>query len=343
MRIGLVGFGTGGRIFHLPYIQAAQEWELAGVATRSPQRREQLSQDAPGVPAFDTLDDLLREGVDAVVITTPPETREELVLQALAGGVHVVADKPFAPTAAGARRMVQAAQEAGLLLTVFHNRRWDTDIRTLEGVLDRGELGRVWRAVNRFDLDEPGSLEVGPAHGLLRDLGSHLVDQSIHLFGPVARVDGHLDWLGEGDQRVDAGFSLGLHHANRVFSQVSASKVNRISGRELTVYAENGSYESHMRDVQTDQVTAGEHPLTAESWGVEDQDHWGVLSTSSGRRWVPSAAGDYTEYYRALHAAVANAEPFPVTIQQAMHTLEVLDAARQSDQENRSVELSGTA
>ncbi len=339
MRIGLVGFGTGGRIFHLPYIQAASAWELAGVVTRSAERRRELARDAPGITAFDDLDSLIDSGVDVVVITTPPETRRELVLQALSRGIHVVADKPFAPTAGEARELARAAYEADLLLTVFHNRRWDTDVRTLAEVLESGELGKIWRAVNRFDLDEPGSLEVGPAHGLLRDLGSHLVDQSIHLFGPVIRVDGHLDWAGEGENRIDAGFSLGLHHLSGTFSQVSASKINQLEGRELTVYAEKGSYTSHMSDVQTNQVKAGKHPHSAEEWGIEIEERWGVLRTAAGSRTVPSSAGDYADFYRALHDSLSADRPSPVTLEQAVHNLEVLDAARLSDLERRSVEL----
>ncbi|WP_010524070.1 Gfo/Idh/MocA family oxidoreductase [Nesterenkonia sp. F] len=339
MRIGLVGFGFGGRRFHLPYIQAAEDWELVGVVTRSASRRAELAEDAPGVPALDDLDALLARGVDVVVITTPPETRRELVLAALAGGAHVVADKPFAPTAEGGRELVAAAREAGRLLTVFHNRRWDTDVRTLAGVLASGELGTVRRAVNRFDVDEPDTLEAGPAHGLLRDLGSHQVDQMTHLFGPVARVDAHLDHIRIDGQDVDAGYVLGLHHHDGVFSQVSASKVFRLTERELTVHAEHGSYVSRMRDVQTEQILAGERPRTAAAWGVEDEERWGVLSTDAGRRAVPSAAGDYTDFYRELHAALAEGRAFSVTLEQAVHTLEVLDAARIADAEGRGVQL----
>lgn len=339
MRIGLVGYGDGGQKFHLPYIQAATEWELAGVVTRSEQRRAVLARQAPGVPAFGSLDDLIDAGVDAVVLTTPPETRRELVLRALARGVHTVADKPFAPTVSVARELVDAAARSGRILTVFHNRRWDTDLRTLAEVLDGGELGQVWRVVNRFDLDEPGTLEVGPAHGLLRDLGAHLVDQVTYLFGPVARVDGRLDWVGTGDERVDAGFTVGLHHRGGVHSTVSASKINHLAEREITVYGELGSYTSRMTDVQTAAVARGERPLTAQRWGVEAPERWGVLRTAAGARAVPSAAGDYTEFYRRLHAAIAGKEEPAVTLDQAVHTVEVLDAARQSALEGRSVTI----
>jgi len=127
MRLGLVGYGVGGRYFHAPFIQAAVGVELAGVVTRSPQRRRELAADYPGVPVYDDIGQLLAAGVDAVTITTPPETRRELVLTAIAAGVHVIADKPFAPDAAGGRDLDRAARDAGVALNVFHNRRWDAD------------------------------------------------------------------------------------------------------------------------------------------------------------------------------------------------------------------------
>lgn len=349
MRIGLVGYGVGGQWFHLPYIQAAKEWEIAGVVTRNAERRAVLAEEAPGVPTFDSLDALIDSGVDAVAITTPPETRRELVLRALERGVHVVADKPFAPDAEAARELVEAAERAGRILTVFQNRRFDTDLVTLKGVLASGELGEIWRSDFVLDQDDPGTLEVGPAHGLLRDLGAHVVDQVIHLFGPVARVDAHLDWVPVGDDRVDVGFALGLHHASGVYSAVSSSKLGRRSERGMIVYGSEGSYASRMHDVQFDQILAGLRPATAPAgvWGVEDPERWGVLSTAAGSRAVPSAKGDYTEYYRRFHAAVAavtsgtpigEAEP-PVKPAEALHTLAVLDAARRSDAEGRCVEL----
>lgn len=339
MRIGLVGFGFGGQKFHLPYIQAATEWDLAGVVTRSPARREELAAAAPGIPAYDSLDALIDAGVDAVVLTTPPETRRELVLRALERGVHVVADKPFAPTAYVARELADASRRADRILTVFHNRRWDTDIVTARRVLADGLVGSPWRAVNRFDLDDPDTLEVGPAHGLLRDLGSHVVDQMTHLFGPVARVDAHLDWVEREGQRVDAGFTIGMHHRSGVHSTVSSSKLNRLQEHELIVYGSEGSYTSHMSDVQTVATLAGSHPLTDPNWGVEDESRWGTLHTAGGARPVPSEKGDYSDYYRALHASIADDAPLAVTLEEAVHTVEILDAARTSAIEGRSVEL----
>merc|ERR1711969_422125 len=153
------------------------EIELAGVVARSSERRREVSGDLPGVPTFDSLSALLDSGVDAVTITTPPDPRRDLVLEAVARGVHVIADKPFAPNAASGRELATAAESAGVLLSVFHNRRWDTDIATVAEALP--SLGDIWRCESRFDLDEPGSLDAGPSGGLLRDLGAHLVDQML--------------------------------------------------------------------------------------------------------------------------------------------------------------------
>src|SRR6478752_10312165 len=185
MRVGLVGYGVGGRYFHAPFILAAGGCELVGVVARSAQRVADVRDDMPGMPVFGSLSELLDAGVDAVTISTPPQTRRELVLEAIGRGVNVIADKPFAPTAAAGQALVDAAAAAGVLLSVFHNRRWDTDITTLRAVLDEGLLGEVWRFDSRFDLDAPQTLEAGPDAGLLRDLGSHLVDQALWLLGPA--------------------------------------------------------------------------------------------------------------------------------------------------------------
>ncbi len=330
MRIGLVGFGVGGRVFHLPYIQAATEWELVGVVARSPQRIAEVAAALPDTPVFASLDTLIDAGVDAVVITTPPETRRELVLRALERGVHVVADKPFAPDADTARELIAAAQRADRTLTVFQNRRWDTDLVTLRGVLASGRLGEVWRADFALEQDDRSVLEQGPEGGLLRDLGAHVVDQLTQLFGPVEQVDAHLDWVGAADARVDVGFVLGLHHVGGVFSTVSASKAARREDRRMIVIGREGSYESHMRDVQVEQLVAGLHPATAPEWGVEREDRWGVLAVGDGREPVPSARGDYTEFYRDLHAAIADGREPLVRLAEALHTVAVLDAARES-------------
>lgn len=341
VRLGLVGYGAGGRRFHSPFIEAADGIELAGVVTRSPERRAELAADWPGVPAFDTLADLLDAGVDAVTVTTPPETRRDLVLEAVGRGVHVMADKPFAPTADIAVELAEAADAAGVLLSVFHNRRWDADILTLRGVVESGRLGDLWRVHSRFDLDEPGSLDAGPGGGLLRDIGSHLVDQMLWLLGPVTHVSAQLDVVDQPEGRTDAGFVVALVHENGVRSFVESSKINRVACRELRAYGSGGSYVCRPTDVQTDAILAGRRPVDEpDTWGLDAPEHWGVLATSAGEERVPSAAGRHQDLYTAFAAAIRGEGPQPVPAAEGVRTVAVLDAARRSAELGETVALS---
>ena len=341
MRIGVVGYGTGGRHFHTPFIAAAEGLALAGIVTRSPERRGEVAVDWPGVPTYDSLGDLLAAGVDAVTIATPPTTRRELVLEAVAAGVHVIADKPFAPTAEAARELEQAAAEAGVMLSVFHNRRWDADIRTLASVVESGDLGTLWRVHSRFDADDPATLEGGPGGGLLRDIGSHIVDQMLWLLGPVRSVNAHLDWVDLPDGQTDAAFAISMLHTSGVQSYVESSKINHIVAREFRAYGSEGSYRVMGSDVQAQAIFAGRRPTDdPEAWGYDAEKNWGVLATSAGKRRIPSAQGRYQDFYTQFAAAGRGDAEQPVAASEGIRTLTVLDAARASAQSRRSVDIS---
>lgn len=340
MRLGLVGFGVGGRYFHAPFIRAADGVELVGVVTRSEGRRADLAVDHPGVPAYDSFEELIAAGVDAVTITTPPATRRALVLAAVAAGVSVIADKPFAPTADAGRELAAAAEAAGVVVNVFHNRRWDADVRTLAALLARGELGRLIRVESRFDLDDPATLDAGPTGGLLRDLGSHLVDQALWLLGPARQVRADLEWIELAEGPTDAGFTLVITHTSGVRSHLSSTKCNRIQQREWRVYGSAGGYRASGTDVQAQAVFAGLRPVDlGPAWGYEDKPHWGTLTTAAGAVRVPSERGAYQDYYSQFASAWRGEADFPVPVAQAIQTLEVLDAARVSASEGRTVSL----
>jgi predicted dehydrogenase len=340
VRLGLVGYGVGGRYFHAPFVAAAHGVELAGVVTRSPDRRAELAADFPDVPAYDSLADLLAAGVDAVTITTPPQTRRELVLEAIAAGVPTIADKPFAPTAAAGRELVAAARDVGVPLNVFHNRRWDADIRTLAAVLRGGQLGELWEVESRMDQNGRHTIEVGPDAGLLRDLGSHLVDQVLWLLGPARTVYAELDHLDLEGGRTDCRFAVSLTHRSGVRSRVASTKATYNDDRELRAYGSAGSYVVHSTDVQAQAVFAGRRPTDeGDTWGYDAPEHWGTLNTATGAAKVPSEQGAYQDYYAQFAAAVRGDGEFPVPAEQAVHTLEVLDAARASAEQNRVLEL----
>lgn len=340
MRIGLVGYGNGGRYFHAPFIRAAKGCELVGIVARSPDKIRNAEADFPGVKIYPSLTAMIEAGVEAVTITTPPETRRELVLEAISAGVAVVADKPFAPNAEAGRELDAAAEANGVILSVFQNRRYDADIRTLRHVLDSGKLGRLWRVHSRMDLDEQGSLDGGPTGGLLRDLGSHLVDQALWLLGPATSVHAQLDMVDRPQGLTDAGFVVAITHANGVVSHLSASKLNRLVAREFRAYGEDGSYVSNGTDVQATAIFAGLRPSDdLEGWGYEKPEFWGTLRIGSGVERVPSEPGRYHEYYESFARAVIGGDAPPVPAKEAVKTLAVLDAARLSATENRVIQV----
>lgn len=342
LRIGVVGYGTGGRHFHAPFIQAATGCVLAGVVARADKTIAAVHADYPRLPVFPSLAAMITSGsVDGVTITTPPETRRDLVLQAIAAGLHVVADKPFAPHAAGARDLDRAAKARGVTLGVYQNRRWDSDLQTLKKVIDDGKLGEVWRVHSRMDFDDPATLEAGPTGGLLRDLGSHLVDQMMFLFGPVTSVMAHLDYVRLAKGETDASFHISLSHASGEHSHVSASKLNRFVQRELRAYGSDGAYVSRSSDVQAQTIFAGMRPAQdLLAWGYEPESHWGNLHTAKGSARIPAEPGRYHAYYEAFAYAVRTSGPAPVTATEGIRTLSVLDAARLSAEQGRSIPLS---
>lgn len=338
MRIGVVGYGTGGQHFHAPFIAAARGCELAGVVARAPATIAKVHADLPGTPVYPSLSAMLAAGVDAVTITTPPQTRRELVLEAIAAGVHVIADKPFAPSADAARDLDHAAKAKGVVLGVYHNRRWDADIQTLKKLMDDGRLGKIWRLHNRMDFDDPATLEHGPSGGLLRDLGSHLVDQMLYLLGPAVLVDAQMDEVELPEGPTNASFTITVRHQNGTHSHISASKLNHFNQRELRAYGDAGAYVSHSTDVQAQDIFAGKRPIDdLAGWGHEPEPAWGTLYGADGAEKVPSEQGAYFAYYEAFAEAVRTGNAPPVTAEEGIATLAVLDAARTSAAEGRAV------
>ena len=343
MKLGLVGYGFGGRIFHAPFIQAADGVEIGGVVARSADKIAQISVDFPGVPVFASLTEMIADGsFDAVTITTPPATHMPLALEAIQAGLHVVCDKPFAMNLRDASQMAEAAVQKGVLLNVFQNRRRDTDLVTLASLIDAGTLGTVQRVDNRMDFDQIETLERGPEGGLLRDLGSHLVDQMLWLLGPVESVDAQVNHLDFDEGRTDADFVIHLRHVSGAHSYVSASKANHLDARELRVYGTKGAYVVNGTDVQAREAIEGKRPATSDIWGEEPKSAWGTLYGESGSRKIPSLRSNYSDYYTEFAKAVRDGTDGPVPARQSLRTVEVLDAARIAAASGQTVQLETT-
>lgn len=341
LRIGVVGYGTGGQHFHTPYIAAAEGCALAGIVARAEATVAKARADWPDVPIFLSLTAMIEAGVcDAVTVTTPPQTRRALVLEAIEDGLHVIADKPFAPDYQGAMELDAAAKARGVTLGVYQNRRFDADLQTLRKVITDGRIGKVWRIHSRMVQDSPETLEAGPTGGLLRDLGSHVVDQMVYLLGPVSSAFATMDIVDFPEGPTNACFTLTLTHKSGAHSHLSASKLNHMEARELRAYGELGSYLSQTIDVQAQDIFAGKRPADdLAAWGYEPEANWGQLLTADGAETVPSEQGRYHDYYAAFAAAVRDGTPPPVTAETGARILAILDAARQSAAEGRSIEF----
>jgi predicted dehydrogenase len=328
VRVGLVGYGKGGRFFHAPLISGAAGCELAGVVTRSAERRGELERDHPGTPACDDLAQLAAAGVDAVVISTPADMHVPLALQALSLGLPVVCDKPFALQSAAARTVVEAAERAGLPLTVYQNRRFDADLLTVQAVIGSGELGQVNRFESRIEQYAPPGGIPDSGGGILFDLGAHIVDQALLLFGPVTSVYAELDDAGG----VPGRFFIAARHAGGVVSHLVGDLLRHgAPGKRFRVFGTSGSYDAGNFDGQADELMAGGSPAASgPAWGVVPPEHWGRLHRDRATQPWPSERGDWTVFYSSFARAVRGLGVVPVDPWDAVAGLEVLEAAQRS-------------
>jgi predicted dehydrogenase len=334
VRFGLVGYGLGGRVFHAPLLASARGIEFMGVVTRSADRRAELAEQHPGVPAYETLADLAAAGAQAVAISTPMATHAELAVEAIRLRLAVVVDKPFTPDAATAREITALAAGEGVLLSVYQNRRWDSDTRTVQKLIANGTLGDVRRFESRFERWAPGRQPPEAGGGSLLDFGSHLVDGALFLFGPATRVYAEMRDSGG----LDDDIFMALHHAGGVESHLWGSWRQAAPGPRLRVTGTQGTYVVDGLDGQEAALKAGRTPAElGELWGSEPEP--GRLYRGGDGEPVPSERGRWDLFYPAFAAAVHGDGPVPVDPQDAVRTMTVLDAARTSARTGTTVDV----
>ncbi|WP_317443562.1 Gfo/Idh/MocA family oxidoreductase [Streptomyces collinus] len=350
LRVGLIGYGLAGSVFHAPLIAATEGLALDTVVTSNPERQEQARAEFPDVRVAGTPEELFdrADALDLIVIASPNKTHVPLATAALKAGLPVVVDKPVAGTAAEARELAALAEERGLLLSVFQNRRWDNDFLTLRKLVEDGALGDVWRFESRFERWRPrpkgGWRESGdPAEigGLLYDLGSHVVDQALVLFGPATEVYAEAVVRRAGAETDDDTF-IAVTHASGVRSHLYVSSTTAQLGPRFRVLGSLAGYVKHGLDPQEAALREGLRPGPA--WGAEPEALWGRIGAgqsplTDGGDPVPTLHGDYPAYYAAVAAALAGDGPNPVTALEAASALDVLEAARRSAHEKVTVTL----
>lgn len=345
-RVGLIGFGLGGASFHAPLIQATPGLELTHVVTANPDRQAQARKAIAGVTVLPNADALWAKArdLDLAVITTPNRSHAPLAFRALEVGLAVVIDKPFALSADEARQVIESAHARKLPLSAYHIRRWDSECLTLQALLATGELGRVLRFESRMDRWRPkpkGSWKESEAAeqggGLLYDIGSHLIDQALYLFGPAQEVYAELDQRREGVESDDDVF-VALTHANGVRSHLSASVMAAEPGPRMRVMGDRAAFVKQLGDVQEAALRAGEGPGRPD-WGEEPPERWGVLSDGVTQRPVKSAPGAYQAFYQGMVRSLRDGTPPPVDPEDAVKGLEIIEAARRSATERQVVTL----
>lgn len=334
LRVALIGYGLAGQVFHGPLLRATPGLSVTAIVVRSRERREHAATDFPRARLLSDAGELWArsEDVDLVVVATPPGSHRQLVDAAIDAGLALVVEKPLATNADDARRLIARAAAAQVLLVPFHNRRWDSDQLTLRSLIAAGELGDVYRYESRFERWRPNpntrawreALSPAEGGGVLLDLGVHLVDQALSLFGPITGVAGEVEARrGEADDDV----FIALHHASGARSHLWASAVSAAPGPRLRVLGSRAAYVVEQLDGQEAALRDGANPAE-EGFGAELPDRWGRLVRGHESQTVPSQPGRWRDFYPAVERAIRTGAPPPVAAGDALAALEVLDTAR---------------
>ena len=343
IRVGLVGFGMGGRVFHAPLLSSVEGLELAAVVERS---TDNAAQRYPGIATYRSLDAMLEDAsLGLFVVTTPSGTHFNVARKILEAGKNVVVDKPTAVTSAEVAQLMELAAARGTQMIPFHNRRWDGDFRTLQKLLDEGTLGRLVHFESVFDRWRPPhagrAWKEDPAQGggALLDLGPHLADQALVLFGKPEAVSAEVTRERDGEGAVDA-FTLRLRYP-RLSVTLSSSCLAALARPRFHLRGTKGSYWKFGLDLQEaalNKVTQIEGP----NWGREPSANWGTLSVDVDgamvTRPVEPVPGDYRLYYAGVRDALLGKAPVPVSGLDAWRVARLLEWAVESSGKRREIE-----
>jgi len=339
LNVGLIGFGLAGRVFHAPLIHANPHLRLTHIVQRQGNESEKKY---PQAKVMRNADELCAEpNVDLVVVATPNPSHFELAAKALQAGKHVVVDKPFTITSADADELIALSRKMDRVLSVFQNRRWDGDFLTVRQILEQKRLGHLAEHESRFDRFRP-ALKSGawreqaiPGSGVLFDLGSHLIDQAVVLFGRPQGIFADLRRQRDGAVAVDS-FEVRLEYSALKVTLKAGSLVCEPSPR-FVLYGTQGSYLKFGLDPQEEALKQGGSPAQP-NWGAEPEEAWGAITQCDGnlmRAKYPTLAGCYPEYYTNVYRAIARKDELAVKPQEAREVIRLIELAQQSSLEKR--------
>jgi predicted dehydrogenase len=347
-RVGLIGYGLAGESFHAPLIVTTPGLRLDVIVTGNPERQRKAAQAHPEARVIDATERLWDSDLELIVIASPNRTHAPLTMEALSQDKHVVVDKPFAVSVDEALPLIAEAGRRRLILSVFQNRRWDGDFLTVRKLLAENALGNPlrfesrfdrWRPVPRENWRERGSPE--EAGGLLFDLGSHLIDQALLLFGAARHVYAELDRR-RGGVHVDDDSFVALTHANGVRSHLFMSSLVAQPGPRFRLLGTRAAYVKWGMDPQEAKLRQGQRP-EGPGFGAYIVEESGTLGAGDEVKQVPTEAGDYRQFYQGMVDALRGVAPPPVDPREAIAGLAVIEAARRSGADNSVVPVANTA
>ncbi|XXM70431.1 oxidoreductase [Lysinibacillus sphaericus] len=342
LNVGLAGYGFSGQSFHRPLLQHSKDYHIHTVLSSNEQKVRKDIEDAKVVQ---TLDELLQENIELVVITTPNHLHYNMIKQSLHAGKHVVVEKPFVTSSSEGEELISLAEEKGLMLSVFHNRRWDADFLTIKKLLEEKRLGEIATYEAHFDRYRPqvkdrwkeNKIEGG---GVLFDLGSHLIDQALGLFGTPQWV--FADVFSQRDrEKAEDYFHIIMGYEGMRVSLNSRSMVLD-PGPRYQIHGRKGSYMKYGMDRQEADLKDGLNPYT-DTWGREEEGAWGTLTAADGEKVnavkLASEKGDYTQYYKVIHEAVRNGGRPPVSAGEALEVIRIIEACKESSSSGKCIHL----
>jgi scyllo-inositol 2-dehydrogenase (NADP+) len=343
--VGLVGYGMASRVFHAPVIESVPSLRLKKIVERRGDASRGRHAGALTVRDFDEV--LADEAVGLVVVATPNESHFDLARRALLAGKHIVVEKPFTNTFAEARELTEIARGQNRLVSAHQNRRWDGDFLTVRKIIEGGLLGRLVEYESRYDRyrnePRPGAWreEEGPGGGVLYDLGSHLIDQALVLFGLPTEVSADVRTQREFAKAADS-FDVRLVY-DGLSVTLKAGMLAREPGPRFALHGAEGSYVKHGLDPQEEALKRGGTPAS-EGWGVEPEGHWGTINTQVGglhvRGKIETLAGDYAAFYRNVADAIRGRAELIVRPEEAVNTIRVIELALESSATKRTLPFS---
>jgi scyllo-inositol 2-dehydrogenase (NADP+) len=331
---GLIGFGLSGRYFHAPFLTTIPNFKLKGVVERN---RNDAQLFDPSIENHRTVDSLLDDqSIDVVFICTPNDTHYAYALKALEKGKHIVIEKPFANNEAEAAHIFDLAQKKGLIATAYQNRRWDSDFLTVQKIISEGRIGEIFEFESRYDRYRPIPVtgtwkeQGGIGSGNVYNLGPHLVDQALVLFGAPQTVTADIKTIRKGSQ-IDDYFSLKLGYTDKVVTLKSSLLIYQNTPRYL-LHGTTGTFSKGGLDVQEETLRQDKLPV-GEDWGLEPENRWGMLYSDAYTGPIKSELGNYTPFYQNVYDSIASgAEPL-VKPKEVLLTTRVIDLAFKSETE----------